>query len=78
MPPVGHRGADVVDQPLGDQLLTVPDAVEHLTTAIGVVVCCRMSRNADWSSAGVGSSIQNIRYGSSEAPSRLASIGDSR
>ena len=28
---VRHRGADVVDQPLGDQLLAVPDAVEDLT-----------------------------------------------
>lgn len=37
---------------------------------MGVVVCWRIRRNADWSSAGVGSSIQNGRYCSSEAPSR--------
>ena len=47
-------------------------------TAIGVVVCWRISRNASWFSAGVGSSIQNRRYGSSALPSRAASIGVSR
>jgi hypothetical protein len=47
-------------------------------TAIGVTVCSRMTRKPSWFSAGVGSSIQNSRYGSSDWPSRAASIGVSR
>ena len=46
--------------------------------AIGVVVCWRMSRNASWFSAGVGSSIQNSRQSSTSLPNRAASIGVSR
>ena len=44
-------------------------------TAIGVVVCWRISRKPSWSSAGIGSSIQNRWYGSRRLPSRAASIG---
>jgi len=75
---VDDVGADEVDELLGDELLAVPDGVEDLPTASGVVVCCRMIRKPSWSSAGTRSSSQNSWYSSTRRPSRAASIGVSR
>ena len=66
---VDHRGADVVDQLLLDQLLASQMELNTSPTASGVVVCWRISRNASWFSAGVASSSQNSRYGSRLLPS---------
>ena len=69
MPPAcDDRGADVVDQLLGDQLLAVPDRVEDLADRDRRGRVLPDQPEASWCSAGVGSSIQNSRYGSSAAP----------
>lgn len=58
---MGQRGADIIDELLFNQLFAVPDAVEDFTHCDGCDGMLANETEAFLVSAGVGSSIQNMR-----------------